>query len=287
METFAPAANDIVEPPVIKGLRLMLKRLIVTALFLFSVSCAASLQLSKYPDVLLSDSSLQATVVKEKSGEQALVQIKGIDHELDGVVFRTDISSRGEDTTAYETTIDGETRALLVKNKRWGNEHYTVYLPDGTEKTVQRDKEESESFDTSKLLSTFEQQKEEGVQESLAEFDREENEEAHQNQLADLDKAASEACNSSVETNVDWDTVNDKLLKDVSISGYCGVVVSQMEKLCSANDDFTEQVNDIDAVDCGFGESLKLKRDGSTLNFSTGKSEPNQQDFARQFLRNL
>lgn len=265
----------------------MMKRLLLTALVMFSASCAASLQLSQYPDVFVSQGSLEATLVEEKSGDHALLRITGTEHDIDGVVFRTDIKSRGNDTTAYEAEIDGETRALLVKSRKWGSDHYTAYLPDDGEHNLSRDKEESKSLETDALLSTFEEQKEEGVQKRLASFDRDAKEKAQKSSLADMDDSASDACGSDVNTNVEWSNIEDDMLQDVSIAGYCGIVASQMERLCSADDEFKATAGEIDDVNCEFTGSLKLKQDGSSLNFTTGEDEPNQQDFVRQILRNL
>ncbi|PAU79834.1 hypothetical protein CK501_11575 [Halovibrio salipaludis] len=265
----------------------MLRRLLLTTLVMFSVSCAASLQLSPYPDVFVSEGSLKATLVKEKSGDHALLRITGTEHEIDGVVFRTDITSRGEDRTAYEAKIDGETRALLLKSRHWGSDRYTAYLPDGDKYHLSRDKDESESLDTDELLSTFQQQKNDGVQDDLAAFDRDANERAQKSRLTDMDASASDACGSEVSTNVDWNTIDDSKLKKLSVAGYCGIVVSQMERLCSSDESFKSTASDIDTINCGFRDALKLKKDGSSLNFTTGESEPNQQDFVRQILRNL
>ncbi|MFO7786974.1 MAG: hypothetical protein R6W87_04255 [Halospina sp.] len=270
-----------------KGLDAMLKRLFLTTLVMFSVSCAASLQLSQYPDVFVSEGSLKATLVKEKSGDHALLRLTGTEHEIDGVVFRTEITSRGEDRTAYEAEIDGETRALLLKSRHWGSDRYTAYLPDGDEFHLARDKEESESLDTDELRSTFQQQKNDGVQEQLAAFDREANEEAQKSSLADMDASAADACGSDVTTKVDWSTIDDSKLKELSVAGYCGIVASQMERLCSSDEDFKSTAGNIDTVNCGFKDTLKLKQDGSSLDFTTGENEPNQQDFVRQILRNL
>lgn len=265
----------------------MLKRLFLTAFIMFSASCAASLQLSQYPDVFVSEGSLEVALVKETSENHALLQVTGTNHEIDGVVFRVDITSRGEDRTAYETRIDGETRALLLKSRHWGSDRYTAYIPDGDEYQLSRDKEKSESLETDQLLETFQQQKKEGVHQKLAAFDRDANKEAQESSLKEMDAAASEACDSSVTTSVDWNTIDDSMLKDLSVAGYCGIVVSQMERLCGSKEEFKSVAEDIDTVNCGFESSLKLKQNDASLNFTTGEKEPNQQDFVRQILRNL
>ncbi len=265
----------------------MLKQLTIATLLLFSLSSAASPQLSQYPDVFLTDGSLRVTLVNETSGDHALLQITGTEQEIDGVVFRAYKRSRGENATAYQIQLDGRERAPVVKSQHWGSDRFTLYMPNGDEYRLYRDKEESESVDRAQLLSTFEEQKSQGVQDSLAAFDRAANEEVHRSRISGFDKAASEACGSGIETRVDWDSVSDELLMDISISGYCGVVVSEMERLCNSNANFADMAREIDHVNCAFRDDLRLRRDGSTLNFRTEKSEPNQQEFARQFLRNL
>lgn len=265
----------------------MFKRLMIASLLLLPLCSAASPQLSQYPDLFVTDGSLKVTLVEETSGNQALLQITGTDQEIDGVVFRADKSSRGENATAYQIQLDGRARAPLVKSQQWGSDRFTLYMPNGDEYHLHRDKEESEAVDTEQLLSTYEEQKSQGVQEALAAFDRAGNKEVQQSRISGFDKTASKACGSDVATQVDWESVTDELLMDISISGYCGVVVSQMERLCSADEHFADKAGKIEHVQCSFQDELKLRSEGSTLNFTTERSEPNQQEFARQFLRNL
>lgn len=268
----------------------MLQKLIPTLLVvLFFTGCASSpdLQTNNYPEVLRGSGIVNVVVLEETSGDKALVQINGTNHDIDGVVFRTDKVERNTDVTAYQTRIDGRDRALLVKNQRWGGSYYTAYLPGGEEHHLRVDRDKSESFDKKDLLDTFKRQYRNNLQADLAVFDREGHVKTQKTRLKRQDDAATQACGSPVDTHVSWGDISDEKLMRLSIAGYCGVVAQQMEQQCRESEDFKPTASEIESVDCAFGETLALNRSGNTLSFTTARTAPNQPAFVLETLLGL
>ncbi|WP_416638756.1 hypothetical protein [Pseudomonas sp. OHS18] len=73
------------------------------------------------------------------------------------------------------------------------------------------------------------------MQDKLARFDREKRQQYHVERLQQMDKEASASCGTTLKTDIDWQAMDEQLLKELSVSGYCGEVVNQMNNLCSSS----------------------------------------------------
>lgn len=226
-------------------------------------------------------------VAPTAEGDQALLQVKGIDHEMDGVVFLSDIVSRGGETRAYQYTRNGKERALVLRQEGWRGEYFEAFLPEQGRVGLQPDQDASEQVDTQSLLALYQQQKNEGVQERIAQFDREGKEADAEEALATNDKTTNAECGSDVTTHVAWDTISDDDAVDLSIKSYCGTVATEMRMMCKSDEAFKEVAQGIEVINCQFGDRLKLEESDGTVTFTTARDEPNQDDFAENYLRNL
>lgn len=260
--------------------------------FAFIAGCAlaasaSALELSKYPKAFAAPYGVNVIVAPTQEGNQALLQIKGIDHEMDGVVFLSDIVSRGGETRAYQYTRNGKERALVLRQEGWRGEYFEAFLPDQGRVGLQPDQDASEEVDTQALLALYQQQKGEGVQERIAQFDRDGKETESEEALADNDQATNAKCGGDVSTSVAWDTVSDENAIDLSIASYCGTVATEMRMMCKSDEAFKEVAQGIEHINCQFGDRLKLEKSDGTVTFTTARDEPNQGDFAENYLRNL
>ncbi|HSX72548.1 MAG TPA: hypothetical protein VLF16_16570 [Pseudomonas sp.] len=263
-----------------------MRTLTLLALSLSLAAQAHALELAKYPQVFDAGNGVSVKLAPSADGKQALVQVSGINHPLDEVVFLTEVNERGDDERDYATTLDGGAYNLLLKRQNWGGDSYQLYLP-GTEGfQLGFDEQASQQAKPAELLALYEQQKGEGVQDKLARFDRQKHEKANRENLQALDQEASKDCGTPLQTDVDWNGIDDGQMKRLSISGYCGEVVSQMASLCRNEPAFKAEAAGIEGVECRFDTAMKLReRDGKIL-FATEENAPNQGDFINAFLRN-
>ena len=246
-----------------------------------------ALELAKYPKAFSTHDGVNIVVAPSKDGQQALLKVSGINHDIDGVVFLSDIVSRGGDTKAYQFKRDGEQRALLLRQKGWRGEYYEAFLPEQGQVGLAADEELKKSVDLTALLALYQQQKAKGVQEKIARFDRQGHQAEDNKALAAMDNDTNAACDSKLTTKVNWDNTSDDIRMAVSIPGYCGVVADQLETLCNNEPAFKARVQAIKTIHCEFGDKLKVELVADQLNFTTAKNEPNQGEFVRSYFRNL
>lgn len=258
------------------------------ALSLLSLSTQA-VELGDSPLALVSDDDLQAVVAHTADDSQALVQLSGIGHDLDGVVMLAEIEHRADESIAYRAEVDGKMRSLVVYQKSyWAPTDYTAYVPGHDEPyAVKYHQERSAQVDLAELQAQYEQQMNEGVQDRLARFDRDKAIQRQQTALKAIDESASKVCGNPVTTDVDWEGLTNEQLNSLSISGYCGQVAAEMEYLCLSDDSFKQRVKAIAEVDCNFADSLNLSRDDRTVVFQTKEEAKNQRETINGFLQNL
>ncbi|GAA3956811.1 hypothetical protein [Allohahella marinimesophila] len=263
-----------------------LQNTLLTIGILLSSTVASAVELAKYPKAYTANPGITVIVAPTQDGQQALVQMSGLNSERDDVMFLTDIESIGNSSEGYRTEFDGRRINLIIKNQGWGGEYLAIF-PGGEKTILYFDEDKTEPLKPEHLLAIYNQQKADGVQEKLAKFDREKHVNLAVEGLKEADAEAAAACDSNIQTNVIWDSVSDDLLKSVSINGYCRTVVSELSSLCAESSDIKALAAQLETVNCRFGDSLKIDHDKSEVDFVTAKDEPNQQEFVKSYFRNL
>jgi len=262
------------------------------AAILCTVACSTSfaLELAAYPKVFSGPEGSEVVLAPTADGKAALFRISGVSHAVDKVLFLAQLDRRGGSNEAYVTTFDGRESAMVQKKaaEYGGGDRYVAYLP-GTQKELDLsfNEKKSKQLKPADLLAAYEKQKNDGLQEKLARFDRNKSVTYNREQLNDTDKEASASCGVPVKTSVDWNAIDDEKLKTLSIHGFCGVVAKNMQRLC--RDDagaFKKKAAALGQIECQFGPELKARVAGQKVVFTTESNAPNQDDFVREFLRN-
>ena len=253
----------------------------------FLAANASALELAKYPKAFAAEQGVSVIIAPSQDEKQALVQINGINHPLDEVVLLTEIKPRGQQEADYGTTLDGSAYNLVSLRQSWGGETYQLFLPNDRDALyLSYDERASKAVNGNALLALYEKQKTDGVQEKLARFDRDKRQQYHAERLQQMDADASAACGHTLTSKVDWQNLDEGLLKDLSISSFCGEVANQMANLCSSDADFKAQSAKLDTVQCSFGTDMKIREQNGQVMFTTERNAPNQGDFINAFLRN-
>jgi len=271
-------------------MRTFLRPLALSLAGLCAAVAAQALELAKYPQVFVAPQGVEVVLAPSADGKQALVRVSGINDPIDQVVFLSQLEQQGSAREVYATRLDGRSYGLLQKQShafRHG-ERYVVYLPgkrDGLPLTFSEEK--SKAFQLADLQASYQSQQKQGVQEKLARFDRSKRLARAQAELARGDQEASAACDTPVKTTVDWTTIDDEKLQTLSIGSFCGVVASELDSMCRNAPTFKSTASGLGQVQCRFAPQLKIRVENQQVLFSTEKDAPNQDDFVRQFLRNL
>ena len=264
----------------------VIARLTLLAVAVGASTAASAQTLAKHGFAFKGGRGQSVVLAPTADDKAALVQIKGVNNPVDGVVFLADKVIEGE-RAVYRTQVDGRAMNLLRLEdpRNWSST--TAYLPgvrDGV--ALAYDERAAKALSLGALKAEYDKQKKAGVQDKLARFDRGGAEAAQQKALAETDATASQACGAQVKTTVNWSALSDDQLQRLSISGYCGTVANAVRSLCSSDAAFKAQALSNAQIQCQFGEKLNLRRDGQQLVFTTQEKAPNQDDFALQFLRN-
>ncbi len=270
-------------------MRSLATTLALTLTCTLSPLAAQALELAKYPKVFTGPQGVELVLAPSADGKQALLRVSGINHPIDQVVFLAELQPQGRSRDVYTLQLDGRAYALLHRQASAYSdaEHFVAYLPgqrDGVPLAFQADK--SKDFKANELLTRYEQQRKQGLQDKLARFDRPKRQESYRAELAQMDKDASTACGTPVQTSVDWAAIDDEKMQALSISSFCGEVATQMERLCQSTPAFKATAASLGQVQCQFGPQLKLRLENQRVLFTTEKDAPNQGDFVHQFLRN-
>ncbi|MDO5623153.1 MAG: hypothetical protein Q4G71_00515 [Pseudomonadota bacterium] len=263
-------------------------RKITTALLGATLSWGAwALELAAHPQVFSGPEGLQVTLAPSADGQQALLRVGGVNHPVDQVVFLGKLQKRGGGTEVYVTTLDGRDWTPVQRQQRYGSEQFVAYVPGRAQpQHLYYEADKSRALNTGELLAVYQQQRQAGVQDKLARFDRPKRVATLQEALQDTDRRATQACGSPVATTVSWQALTDDQLQRLSINGYCGEVAAQMGSMCAEQPAFKPQAARLGTIECRFGDALRLRAEGKGLVFTTREGAPNQKDFVHQFLRN-
>lgn len=256
---------------------------------LFSVQAIAELNLSKNVEIYRGEGNLRVTLVRilPLDSNKALLEISGIDHELNGLVFNYDLTIN-DGNRRLTTDIYGRRYSSFVESKGWGGKSQSVYIPgqrDGL--TLSFDSDASKAAKASSLLKKHKKQSAEGQLSAVQLFDREKEMKETNIVLENAEKELEQVCGKSIKVSVDWSSISDEVIKDYSVASYCG---NASDAVISACGDATKKIwvgESIDLVSCEFSKSLKLKLTNKELIFKTAVDAANQGDFVRQNLLNL
>jgi hypothetical protein len=257
----------------------------LVALSLLSLQ-AAALDLAKHPQVFDAGQGVSLALAPSADGKQALVQVRGINHPLDEVVFLTDVRELGNEQRDYGIRLDGRDYNLLNKRRAWSGESYQLNLPNTPGFELSYNEDKTKALKPKDLLAMYQRQEKDGLQVRLAAFDREQRVADYSARLQEIDGEASEACATPLSTQVDWSAMSDEQLMSLSVPSFCGEVVNQMAYLCGKDERYKAEAKTLKGVDCRFGERMKLREQDGQLQFTTLKDEPNQGDFINAILRN-
>jgi len=270
----------------------MLKKMLInTSLVtvLFSTQAMADVNLSKYAKVYKGREGMVVTLVPlmPKDSKEAIIEVKGIDSELDGLKLRYKLVNEGT-REAYQMTYDGRSSTRLRTEQGYWGKWTSVYLPDVKgEFDVAYDEKASKALDVDKFKVDYLQQEKNNVQKNLAEFKREKHLKSNELAFGKTAKEASDACGTEIKASIDWSSISEENLKELSISSFCGAPLESLADLCKMSESNKKTLSQkVSKLSCRMGEKMHLGLSDKTLNWVTTKDTPNQGDFTKYVLMN-
>ncbi|MDR2186591.1 MAG: toll/interleukin-1 receptor domain-containing protein [Azonexus sp.] len=238
--------------------------------------------LASHPAVFTGNNGVNIAVAPTADDKAALIRVQGINHPIDNVVFLAEKTNEGR-RTSFNITLDGSPWFLVWSEN--ASSHVQAWLP-GIHDSVNLsyDEKASKELDLALLAQTYGKQKKEGIQAKLARFDKDKAVARAESEIKEDDDGASRACGMTVKTTVNWSSINEDQMKRLSIGSFCATVANAARRLCADNEKFKDWLARNASITCQFGDKLKLDTQDGRIVFTTAESEPNQDDFAWQYL---
>jgi hypothetical protein len=267
----------------------MISRMVFVIGMCASLASADAMEVSKYAKVYVGPEGLSVTVlpIATSGTQRALIRVSGVDSELDGLVIAYEKSERGRDQMSWVTTLHGEKFSTIYTVSSWGQIRHKARLPESPMAAVDvyYDEKASKAVNTERMAKLYEAHREKVK--ALASWNRKERQSQEEqsllSQLADLNKS----CGTAITATIDWATVTDEHLKDLSIHGYCAKPLDALETICRRDAGTkTEITNRIGKLHCQFGSKMRIRLTDDTITWKTSEDASNQQDFAENYFRN-
>lgn len=230
-----------------------------------------------------SSDGVEAIVLQSRFGNTYL-QLKGINKEIDGIVFKVSQSGNwGE--RIFKTTLFGSRYTLMTMK----GQTYKVHDPFKSEwKTVSVDDALSGHDKVSSIVTLHEKQKKDGTLKKIESFNREIRQKILENSLAAESKRIENDCGFKAKVVIDWKTIKDENFSKAPSPGSCFSASQGLRSLCSGEPMPISKKNlsKIKQITCKISDRNKITLKGSDLQFEFNKELVNSQKFASYAIFN-
>ncbi|PTL77808.1 hypothetical protein [Vitiosangium sp. GDMCC 1.1324] len=220
--------------------------------------------------------------------EKALVYVQGTGGEFDGkaLLHKYNASNGDED---YSTVLRGNGYRTFLVRPRWGARSHLLNVPGrGDSIAVAYDESRTQALKAKDIYALYEKLKADGTIARLEAFDRPGTMASYEQELAEALKSMNKTCGTSTTVSIVWDSISDEVLKQTSISAFCGYPLSALEKLCDTNVGKQIIREKVRELRCQFGAAQTGVVDAGRVTWTVQTDVPNQEDFAiHYFEKNL
>ncbi|MFP2925338.1 hypothetical protein ACLESO_08990 [Pyxidicoccus sp. 3LG] len=221
-----------------------------------------------------------------RSDKKYLLRVKGTGSEFDGKVFPyelNDWSTHSSTQLNYTTQWHGRGyTALHVRDSR-----YELYVP-GRQQAIRvsYDEKRTAALKPEEVYAQYQKLQADGTLAKLMAFDRKGETARHDKDYATVVQEMNNACGTSVSAAIDWTTVTEDQLKELSISSFCESPLTSLKELCTVSNVAKQTVKaKVKQVSCRFGPELETKLEGDRLIWTTNKDASNQETYATKFFK--
>jgi hypothetical protein len=239
--------------------------------------------------VFVGPEGLMVAVVplRPRADNKVLVQVTGSGSVFDGKVIPHKVDASGGDKTDIETTYRGRRWVTIaVRDNWWQARAYSLHVPgrrDGP--TVNFDEKRTKELKADELHKIYAKQEADGTLRAMMSFDRKQ-------ETADEEKGMQRAidsfakhCGAKPAVTVNWASMSDADIQDLSIASYCGEPLEKMANMCKDSDEAKKAIAaSVKSFVCTLGKTMQLELAGTTLTWTTARSATNMGDFTRKYL---
>lgn len=227
--------------------------------------------------------SVAVVPLKPRADKKVLLRVTGSGTVFDDKVILHKLEDADSRRINYETTYHG--RDWVTLSARDGA--YSLGVPgrsrDGG--TLKFDEAKSKALNADDLYKTHQKQQADGTLKALAAFNRKEEIARHDKQLGETIDSFTKRCGFKLQVSINWPSISDDDIKDLSLASYCGEPVDAMGRLCEDSAEAKKTIGAaIKSLSCTMGPAMQLDLQGTTLNWTTSRSGRNMGEFARKYL---
>ena len=226
--------------------------------------------------------SVAVVPLKPRADKKVLVRVTGSGTVFDDKVMLHKLEDADSRRINYETTYHG--RDWVTLSARDGA--YSLAAPgrrDGG--TLKFDEAKSKALNGDDLYKAHQKQQADGTLQALAAFNRKEETARHDKQIGETIDSFAKHCGYKLPVKINWTSISDDDIKELSLASYCGEPLDAMRRLCEDSAEAKKTIAaTIKSFTCTMGPAMQLDLQGSTLNWTTSRSGRNMGEFARKYL---
>jgi hypothetical protein len=221
-----------------------------------------------------------------RAAKKYILRVRGTGSEFDGKVFPYELNDWSTSSTEqynFKTQWHGRDYTTLYGR----DQRYELYVP-GRQQAIRVtfDEKRTAALKPEEVYATYQKLQSDGTLAKLMAFDRKGEQARHDKSYADTLLEMNNACGTSVSAAIDWSSVNDDLLKELSISSYCESPLTSLKSLCEVSNVAKQTVREkVKQVSCRFGPALETKVEADRVIWQTNKDASNQDTYATKFFK--
>ena len=226
--------------------------------------------------------SVAVVPLKPRADKKVLVRVTGSGTVFDDKVMLHKLEDADSRRISYETTYHG--RDWVTLSARDGA--YSLAAPGRRDGGMLKfDEARSKALNADDLYKTHQKQQADGTLQALAAFNRKEETARHEKQLGETSDSFTKRCGYKLPVKINWTSISDDDIKELSLASYCGEPLDAMGRLCEDSAEAKKTIAAaIKSFSCTMGPAMQLDLQGTTLNWTTSRSGRNMGEFERKYL---
>jgi hypothetical protein len=230
--------------------------------------------------------TLAIVPLRPRSGNKVLVQVSRSGTLFDGKVLLHEVEDQGGKADFVTLYRGRRWITIAVREGWWQARSYSVHVPgrrDGP--TVQYDEKGTAALNADEVHRAWRKQEADGTLRAIAAFDRKR--EIAEKEVG-IQKAADDvarSCGAVPAVTVDWPSLSDADIQELSLATYCGEPLSTMAAMCRDSEEAKKAISaGVKTFVCKMGKEMGLDLQNTTLTWTTSRSGRNMGDFTRKYL---
>lgn len=231
--------------------------------------------------------TLAVVPLRPRTDKKVLVQVSSSGTLFDGKVLLHKVDDSDGRRADFATTYRGRPWVTIaVREGWWQARSYSVHLPgrrDGP--TVHYDEKRSAALNAEEIHRIWRKQEADGTVREIAAFNRKQEAADEEREIRKAADDFAKGCGAAPTLTIEWDSITDADIQDLSLGGYCGEPLETMARMCRDSEEAKKAIaHNVKTFVCKMGKEMGLDLQGTTLNWTTSRSGRNMGEFTRKYL---